>query len=1037
MAKHAVAGPLEANRLVAQILKLKKETNPLHPVSFVTDNYRQGAQLTYQLITAYLAETSSESVVGITQITPLDLLESFCGLLDIEWSKSDYENASSDLVSIKLYAGETFLDPQKLTSSTVNQIQKLVHAYQWIDFGNEDLSLAVAESDSTETSKKLFDLAKAIELELSEVNTLSPARMVKKCSESDNLTKLQEYHRDASFIFLTQDCPSPLVRLVETVIPEENFDLLEIIPEEAKELASTKFDVTSFPDVMSEVRAGVAKAVEYILESGKAEDVAILYSDEDDYSKHLRMALDNVGVSWNGPDKNLLLNTKVAALVVESLSIAAGTGSRKLDRKFLLKVIRSGLLRRPDYFVENFSWVRVEKYIRERALFNEADKWVPQLIATAEGLAELEKELAELEISPEDNEDLIRELNREIVNSRAAQALLQLIRRFGSFINTLQFSASLTEQSIMQETLALLEDLIGQPTKRRLAEEEKECLEALNLFAQVASKTSPAGERFSLQALLSKLQSLFSSGQNYKKGPGIYVGLLDQHPLRAIKYQVLLGVSDGAFPRRRQEDPVFPDSIKSSLGDTYANIFPSVTELSKRETTRVLSVLSSAHKMTLSFSRNGLIGQGSGHLSAAIEKLAGETKRVESFESFTDELPNAVLKLDLIRKSRLSGMSGTVEDRQSFPGLDSMVALASNEYGAFSGNLGSGLRTFRFENSLSASAVETYLKCPHKFFVTRILGFSFEDEDDEVETLRALDYGSLVHESLELFQNYCIQNQLVPDFGEPYSAKAIEVFRKIFNDQCDQVIARGQAGWLPLFEQKRRNFLVLTDLYFEKEHEFRSMAPKKTVRSKDLALRPEFVLRPHLAEYNFDSKGMLPLEIQVTSSANNPKKLLFKGQMDRVDKSISDTYAGIIDFKTSKSDRITASKEELIQDLLYSHALRKNLADFANVKFVSFVYLTLNTAEQSKIVRLRDVDFKMYFAEADGGYSPEQLVTKIQEENNAQDELLLTKLRAFVDSNEQGSFPPFAESRTARYCEVCAESFGSVRAKAIYENAKH
>ena len=1035
MTVHEVNGPDHASQLVTEILDRVKSANALSPVLFVTDNYRQGGQLVNQFIAEYLNSKNLKSIVGVSQITVDDLLEKFCDILDFDWTFERYEVAVSARVNLRLYSGQSFLDPKKLIPSTVSQIQKLVISYKWVDFEDSDLNKAVENSSSTKTAKDLFKFSKSINEDLAQQNILSPSRMLKLCQDPKSIAALSHHLKETYLIALTESCPKKVMDLIQAVSTDLSFSQLRIGETSAAQIEGAgNIEAASFPDVMTEVRAGVSKAIEFLLEAGKAEDVAILYSEESDYAKHLRFALDDAGLAWNGTAPDTFSTTKLAAFTLDALSLVLGVPPRKLDRKFLLRVIRSGLLKRQEDFAENFSWMSVERFIRENGFFNQAENWIPQLTKIASGEAELEKQLAEYELQPLDNEDPIEQTKRKLNDARAARVLLDLISKIQSFTDGIEQSKNaLSEQAVMVSLLGLITSLAGDPKKRRLADAEKACFEAIDQLAQQVDTAASALSDAVIPQVVSKLQELFSTGNNFKKGPGIFVGNLTQHPLRQIRYQVLLGMSEGAFPRRRQEDPLSPDDLRTSLGVENEQSLPTSSSQVKTELRNVLSVLSSAKSVYVSFSRNGLIGQGSGNFTAAFDGNSITPTRISSFEDFVDLSPNAVTALDLQRKAVISQMSGADVDRKNYPGLDSAVALYSNEFGPLSGNIGSGLKMFNFANYLSASAVETYLKCPHKFFVTRILGFKFEDDDDEVETLRALDFGSMVHKSFELLHHYCVENDMMPDFGEPYSQAAIQAFKRIFNEQCDDIIQRGQAGWLPLFEQKRRNFLALTELYFELEHEFRSIAPRAKSNSPKIPLRADLQLRPHLAEFSFDSHGVIPLEIPVISTGGNAITLKFKGQMDRVDKSRPDVHAGVVDFKTSKAGTIVASKDELVQDLLYSHALRKNLVDFANVRFVSFAYITLNNPKDSRIKRIREVDKNLYIDEINGGFKANELIAKMNEVNQAQDAELLKILTRFVDANEKGLFPPFAESKSAGYCEVCADSFGDIRAEAIYK----
>jgi ATP-dependent helicase/DNAse subunit B len=564
-------------------------------------------------------------------------------------------------------------------------------------------------------------------------------------------------------------------------------------------------------------------------------------------------------------------------------------------------------------------------------------------------------------------------------------------------------------------------------------------MQILGQLESASSSANVSNDRAVAKALQTKVKQALRVSGTYRKGGGVFVGELNVSPLLCFDSLIVIGSSEGALPKRQLESPLISNEVCDILDELYPGMFPSTVELSRLEKVAAHSIFTSADQITFSFARSGLVGSGSGHLSPLLEKIPSlSIKSVSHFSEYTDAEANAVLPFDLARKTVLQGAAGSNTDRESQPGLDSAVALYSHEYGHFSGNFKVDVSSYLTDKVLSPSAIETYLKCPHKFFVTKILGFVFEDDDDEIEVFRASDFGTIVHSSFEQFHKLCLADNLLPNFGEAFTADAIEQFSLIFNQECDRAIAKGQAGWLPLFEQKRKTFLKNLNLYFALEHKHRSMSPGGQV-----LLRDAFTLRPHLAEYSFDLDGLMPVRIPVEGTKKT-HDIQFKGRIDRADKSRSDYMAGIVDFKTSRAISITSSAEEHIQDLVYSYALRHNSADFSNTKIVVFSYLTINKEKESKLVNLREnypdgqpVDAAIFKSESEGGYSDTELPSKVQEHNAKLDGLLIAHLRSLIVAGETGNFPLNPESKSVNYCEVCSDSFGKANAKIIYSNAKN
>ena len=101
---------------------------------------------------------------------------------------------------------------------------------------------------------------------------------------------------------------------------------------------------------------------------------------------------------------------------------------------------------------------------------------------------------------------------------------------------------------------------------------------------------------------------------------------------------------------------------------------------------------------------------------------------------------------------------------------------------------------------LSASALESYLRCPYHFFVQRVLGFSTEEIADEVDEVTHRDLGTLLHQALDRFVRVARDEDWLPGPGEPWPADAEQKLLSLFDDVVNAAAAQGLTGWAPSWE---------------------------------------------------------------------------------------------------------------------------------------------------------------------------------------------------------------------------------------------
>lgn len=1005
------------------------EHEPGSQVTLIVDTYRNGNILQKQICFP-TSPGENLATAGLELLTGLDLVAFLAEKADLLWSATDQNRALSQAVQRRLYRDQEFGEANKLMPGTVIAITDAVSKFNWIELEDDSIYNGLNMDSLTPTAKKLLAFSLEVQKDLNAAQNFTPARMLKLLIKNLDSIKLSGTAKElGNVIQLDSQLPQNFNELILELVGSDKY----VVFEKDKDATASQIveaEVLSFPDVFTEVRHATAKIVKFLLQAENSRDIAVLYSDTQDYASSLMAALDDAGIEWFGPAKEQVANSRIAILIKDILEYASRPQDFYLDRKTIMRAIRSRILINPPSLPEEFSWYKAERFIKSKGFFNNSESWLPELNQISGSIDDLLVELSEAQKFPEEL-DPINSAEDKLDDAYSALALKKIIEALTEFKSSVNNQKSrISELEAAHKLRDLITFLLGARGSSNLPALDAKALAIILEALGLGFGDEGEDKQNHARALLTKVTEALQNKGKYKSGnSGIFVGALNQHPALKFDHLVVLGCSEGAMPKRMQEDALIPDALKLGLPFGLRACLPDTNYAITEAQSSISSVMRGAKAISLSFARDGLVGTGSGKVSPLVKSITSSSViDVQSFEQYIDEQPNAVLRSDLARKANVVDRVNGPESLPLVAELQSALALHSSEFGQYFGNIGFGTNAFDLEEKvLSASAVETYLKCPHKFLVTYGLGFRFEDDVDEIENYRANDFGTMAHTAWELLFSECSQTGMVPKEGERFSEEAKLRFREIFKEQVQAAKNKGQAGWEPLFNERANQFLDNVDKYFELEYDHRSKTPRVS-GTNSVELRPEFNLRPHLAEYSFDRDGLMYLSIQVPSD-KGPVTMKFKGRMDRLDLSISGLSAGILDFKTGKSSTIRGSEEEHIQDLLYGHAMR-NSAEYPTIDLVTFHYLTMSTQDESELVSLRKLPTEIFANEKDGGLSPEHIAEAIILHNQKMDELLVGKLSLLSQAIASGKFAPNPDSKSAQYCEVC-KVIGKTRSRKV------
>ena len=296
----------------------------------------------------------------------------------------------------------------------------------------------------------------------------------------------------------------------------------------------------------------------------------------------------------------------------------------------------------------------------------------------------------------------------------------------------------------------------------------------------------------SLQSLAGHLLELLS--QHRVEAASAQPGRVFAVPLERAGYThrphvYILGMDEGSFPGRGIEDPVLLDDERQQLRLDLPLRRPRPGER-VWQAERVLGMVPG--KATL-IARRTSLESGSEYYPSAffqqLEKLVGISQATEAPSSFLPQTPaDALDRMELMLVSRRSiGYDNAVW--QVSPWLVNGREAARGRQGAeltrFDGRLQRATPELNPANGkvmLSASRLETLVRCPYHYFLKYLLHIDVPDEYEEDATswLNPLDFGSLLHDLL------CDFMQDLKDKDELPQTKHIPAMKQLLREKAEK-----------------------------------------------------------------------------------------------------------------------------------------------------------------------------------------------------------------------------------------------------------
>jgi hypothetical protein len=893
-------------------IQAHKIQDPMAGVVLVTDSPLQGLLLRRQLV-----ESSKSLAVGNIQVKMIDeVIADVFRSMGVTSGAFPSEAALDAACYSAMLTNAIFASAGSEALTTANGI---ANVYSKLRFNTD------AELESL-LLEKLSDTQKAvIESVIAARDLLHSKLGVEKLPE-----KIEEIisaikanglpaNLDNSYLVLSENIPKLVSNLLQLLPSAVRY---EISPIEPMVKAANVYFTT--PDPQTEAALAVSQIVDLIDGDTHPFDIAIAYSNGQQYARLLGAALDDAEIAWNGTVETI---SQVSSLyrgfdLILQMLDKRTTVRSGADRPLVMRLLESG-----DFYIDDqlLNSNLCRQFVRDKEIYGDAVSWLKV-------------------IDKLPNPSRPREL-------KAAVELRALLKTLQKSLQNLSEAATWTDFG--QELFAVVSSFYLGVNEENLSDEEKN---VVKMFKQVLLQELPEldllkpdkGDGLLPSATVIRSFIDRKIGQkNSRHGAlsvGVHVASIQELRVLNFKKLILVGATDGFLPPSSNEMPFLTDQMLDTLGE-LGRVSTAATD-KPAQLGRQLAALVDGKNLIITRSRSAMVGKLDDVPSRYLPKTSStfpEATVVNSFSSLHST------NSDFIVSSKdLQEISHSLSDNEA---LDQAAARTLAALSIFRAPTNQGyfgkinhipdLHSLG-SNALSASAIEAFIDCEYKFFVTRTLGFYTGERQDTLDIWRAKDFGNLIHNSMENFLNDLADRKELPEGQAHFTDAQVETF---FSDHLAEELkafyAKGHDVW-------RSGFEALMDRVKANLRDF--------FKTESATLRATNNLAVHAAELAFGKEEPEKDRTQLPVPGRKPVGLV--GRIDRVDMNESQTMAGVLDFKSGKLKKSEYEKKigkpkskepnkglvqrEKVQDLVYTVTLRQKFPSLTNVD-VTFAFISSGT----------------------------------------------------------------------------------------------
>jgi hypothetical protein len=640
-------------------------------------------------------------------------------------------------------------------------------------------------------------------------------------------------------------------------------------------------------DADDEVRC-VVRRVTVALQSAPAHRVAVLYGAAGPYARLLAEHLDTAGISWNGPGVRPTIERTLPRALLDLLALP----EHGWRRDEVMAVLSATPVRGSNG--NRVPAARWERISRIAGIVADAD-WDTRL-----------KAYAAQEHAAADNERAGETPRTGLIARRERDALAaHALRDFVIDLRgRLEHGANLRSWPQLAawawDTFrALIGDLADErwlpPDEARATEKIERVLSGLVGLDVVEATADLATLRLTLD-----LELADDLARHGRFGDGILVAPLSAAIGLDHDEVFVVGLSEDLVPGRMGTDALLSDPVRALT----AGQVPSIRDRVDRRHRHLLAALTAAPACTVSFPRGDLRKSStrlpSRWLLPSLRALSGqatvdattwqEASGLEESPSYaaglaaTDDLATAQ-EWRMRAAAAARGRGQHLVD--ALPG-DEVVARAvlmsrgrdQDGLTRFDGDLsGLDVPDPTHQAAISPTALEAWVRCPHAYFVGRMLWVEPVESPEELIQVSALDIGTLLHTALDRFFARQADAAAVPGAATAWTDGQRAQLADIAREAAADLAARGATGHPLLWRQELRRILADLDRLLDDDEQVRAGTGRRQERS----------------ELVFGMRGEPPVRVDLPDG----RVLRMRGSADRVDRA-GDTIV-VVDYKSGSA----------------------------------------------------------------------------------------------------------------------------------------
>lgn len=641
-------------------------------------------------------------------------------------------------------------------------------------------------------------------------------------------------------------------------------------------------------DSDDEIRC-VVRGVVRSLRTTPAHRVAVLYADRSPYARLLHEHLGAAGITVNGSGVRPVVERGPSRLVLGLLQTAR-SGYRRAD------VLRTlGEVAVHDFDGQRITVPQWERVARAAGVVDGTD-WGERLATLRAGE---EQTLAQ----PDAHQAKRARVERTVT---AIDALSSFMTELGARLDAARTQT--TWAGTAAHLLELVHTLLPSTQRRRLPLEEQHAADTIERTLSGLAALDDTGAVPTLDAVeeVLGLELELALPRVGRFGEGVFVGPLGQAVGMDLDTVYVVGLSEDLCPGTLHEDSLLPERSRQATGGQL----PSTRRRLDTAHRALLAAFASAPHAVASFPRGDLRRHThrlpSRWLLPTLRHLTGDSdlpatewergavragERLDGSPSFAGRLLRDEPATHQEWRVRAFAAGQPVEDAAVAAAQEMQRARASEEFTRFDGNLAGqdGLPDFRAEGKLvSPTALESYARCPHAYFVSKVLYVEPVEDPDQVIDISAMDLGNFVHRSMDRLVSEVADAGELPGYGQPWSARHRERLIQVADEVAATLEAEGRTGHPLLWARKRTQVLGWLD----------------RMLTDDDVWRAELDARVVASELAFGKDGSPPVVLDLGDGA----VVRLRGSADKVDQ-CRDGKLLVTDIKTGRKTAFTRLSE--------------------------------------------------------------------------------------------------------------------------------